>query len=82
MAQLQSCLTDWQPDVVLLDCSLPGLSQAGGLAAIRPTLPVPVIALSIRTEDGPLALAAGADDFIHKSFAPEQVLEIIQKRLA
>ena len=62
------------PDVVLLDCSLPGLPQAGGLAAVRPTLlPVPAIALSIRAEDGPLALAAGADDFIHKFFAPEKI---------
>jgi DNA-binding response OmpR family regulator len=81
LAQLQSCLSEWQPDIILLDCNLPGLSQVGGLAAYRPTLPMPVIALSIRTEDGPLALAAGADDFIHKSFVPEQVLEIIKKRL-
>jgi DNA-binding response OmpR family regulator len=82
LAQLQGCLGGWQPDVILLDCNLPGLSQAGGLTAYCPTLPAPVIALSIRAEDGPLALAAGADDFIHKSFAPEQVLEIIKKRLA
>ena len=81
LAQLQSCLAEWQPDVILLDCSLPGLLPAGGLAAVRSTLLVPVIALSIRTEDGPLALAAGADDFIHKSLAPERVLEIIKKRL-
>ena len=82
LAELQSCLAELQPDVILLDCNLPGLSHAGGLAAYRPALPVPVIALSIRTEDGPLALAAGADDFIHKSFVPEQVLEVIKKRLA
>lgn len=81
LAQLQSCLKTWQPDVILLDCNLPGLPQAGGLAAYCPTLPAPIIALSIRTEDGPLALAAGAVDFIHKSFAPEQVLAIIKKCL-
>ena len=81
LAQLQSCLGKWQPDVILLDYNLPGLAAAGGLATCRRILPVPVIALSIRAEDGPAALAAGADDFIHKSFTPERVLAIIKKNL-
>jgi len=81
LGQLQSCLNEWQPDVILLDYKLPGLAEAGGLAKYLPILPGPVIALSIRTEDGPAALAAGADDFIHKSFAPEQVLAIIKRIL-
>ena len=81
LVHLQSCLDEWQPDVILLDCNLPGLPQAGGLAACRSSLPAPVIALSIRAEDGPPALAAGADGFIHKSFAPEQVLAVIKQRL-
>ena len=79
LAQLQSCLQTWQPDIMLLDYNLPGLSEAGGLAAHCSALPRPVIVLSIRAEDGSLALADGADDFIYKSFAPEQVLAIIKK---
>jgi DNA-binding NarL/FixJ family response regulator len=82
LTQLQSCLAEWQPDVILLDCQLPGLVEAGGLTTYRPSLPGSVIALSIRPEDGPPALAAGVDDFIPKSFTPEQVLAIIKKNLA
>jgi len=82
LAHLQSCLDEWLPDVILLDCHLPGLTQVGGLAAYCPTLPIPVIALSIRTEDSPPALAAGAVGFIHKSLAPEQVLAVIKQSLA
>jgi DNA-binding response OmpR family regulator len=79
LAQLQSWLDRWQPDLILLDYSLPGLAEAGGLIKCRSSWPGPVIALSIRTEDGPLALATGANDFIPKSFAPEQLLAIIKK---
>lgn len=82
LAQLQGCLDQWRPDLILLDYNLPGLAEAGGLAKCRPALPGPVIALSIRSEDRPPALAAGANDFIPKSFAPEQVLAIIKKNLA
>jgi DNA-binding response OmpR family regulator len=82
LVQLHGCLGQWQPDLILLDYNLPGLAEAGGLAKCRPTWPGAVIALSIRTEDGPPALAAGADDFIPKSFAPEHVLAIINKNLA
>ena len=81
LAQLQSCVGQWRPDLILLDYNLPGLAEACGLAKYRPTLPGAVIALSIRTEDGPPALAAGVDDFIPKSFAPEQVLAIMKKYL-
>jgi two-component system KDP operon response regulator KdpE len=80
--QLETSLEEGQPDAIVLDYNLPGLAEAGGLARYRPLMPAPVIALSIRTEDGPSALAAGADDFIYKSFAPEQVLAIIKKYVA
>jgi DNA-binding response OmpR family regulator len=81
LSQLQSCLQTWQPDIILLDYSLPGLPEAGGLAAHCSALPKPIIVLSIRAEDGPLALVDGADDSICKSFAPEQVLAIIKRNL-
>ena len=81
LAQLQGWLGQWRPDLILLDYNLPGLAAAGGLAKCRPALPGAVIVLSIRAEDGPDALAAGANDFIPKSFAPEQVLAIIRKNL-
>lgn len=78
LVQLQSRLERWQPDLILLDYRLPGLAEVGGLAKYRSVLSAPVIALSIRAEDGPAALLAGADEFIHKSFPPDRALAIIQ----
>lgn len=80
-AELQNALEGWQPDVILLDWGLTGLPGASRSAEHCADMPAPVIALSIHAEDGPVALAAGAADFILKSCTPEQVLATVKKFL-
>jgi len=71
---LQS-LIDHRPDVVLLDLGLPDLDGRALLAMIRAVSDVPVIVISAR-DDGPVivsALDAGADDYLVKPFAADQL---------
>lgn len=75
MAQLRTA----QPDVVLLDWELPGLSAIGGLPALRAVCPqLWVIALSGRLEARQAALAAGANAFVSKSKPPDQLLATVR----
>ncbi len=63
------------PDVVLLDLGLPDLDGRALLAMIRAVSSVPVIVVSAR-DDGPEivgALDAGADDYLVKPFAADQL---------
>lgn len=69
-----------QPDVVLLDWSLPEFQGAGDLARYHAQYPATyIVALSVRAEDGPNLLAAGADGFVHKGAAPEQLIGMLQQ---
>ena len=75
LAQLEAT----QPDVVLLDWELPGLSAIGGLPALRAVCPqLRVIALSGRLEARQAALAAGADAFVSKSKPPSQLIATLR----
>ena len=63
------------PDVVLLDLGLPDLDGQALLAMIRAVSTVPVIVVSAR-DDGPqiiAALDAGADDYLVKPYASDQL---------
>jgi DNA-binding NarL/FixJ family response regulator len=71
LARLQAT----QPDLVLLDWELPGLSANGLLPALRSRWPhLKVIALSGRPEARHAALTAGADAFVSKTESPERLL--------
>ena len=74
-----------QPDLVLLDWGLPGLSAVGSLPALRLVCPhLAVIVTSGRPEAGREALAAGADAFVSKVDPPEHLLaalHTVAKRL-
>jgi len=74
MDGLQS-LVAHRPDVVLLDLGLPDLDGASLLAMIRSVSDVPVIVVSARDDgDGIVAvLDAGADDYLVKPFAVDQL---------
>ena len=74
MDGLQS-LVAHRPDVVLLDLGLPDLDGASLLAMIRSVSDVPVIVVSARDDgDGIVALLdAGADDYLVKPFAVDQL---------
>ncbi|MDM7831329.1 response regulator transcription factor [Cellulomonas edaphi] len=64
------------PDVVLLDLGLPDMSGLDVLAALRGWTRVPVVVLSARQhgEDKVEALDAGADDYVTKPFAMNELL--------
>ena len=64
------------PDVVLLDLGLPDLSGIEVLTALRAWSRVPVVVLSARQhgEDKVEALDAGADDYVTKPFAMNELL--------
>jgi len=74
MDGLQS-LVEHRPDVVLLDLGLPDLDGASLLAMIRAVSDVPVIVVSARDEGAGIValLNAGADDYLVKPFAPDQL---------
>ena len=66
----------WHPDVVLLDLGLPDISGLDVIAGIRGWSRVPIVVLSARQhgEDTVAALDAGADDYVTKPFAMNELL--------
>jgi two-component system KDP operon response regulator KdpE len=74
-----------QPDVVLLDLGLPGMSGLEVLKRLREWSDVPVLILSVRDQEAIKveALESGADDFVTKPFGTAELLarlEVIQRR--
>ena len=72
-----------QPDVVLLDLMLPELSGIEVCRRIRKTSDVPVIMLTAKGEvmDKVIGLDSGADDYMTKPFAIEELLARIRAAL-
>ena len=66
----------FNPDLILLDVMLPGLSGLEVLRRIRKTSAVPVIMVTARGEtyDRVNGLNAGADDYLPKPFEIEELL--------
>ena len=66
----------FNPDLILLDVMLPGLSGLEVLRRIRKTSAVPVIMVTARGEtyDRVNGLDAGADDYLPKPFEIEELL--------
>jgi two-component system KDP operon response regulator KdpE len=64
------------PDLVLLDLGLPDMDGADVIRRLRAFSEVPVIILSVRDaqHDKVAALDAGADDYVTKPFAMEELL--------
>ncbi|CAB4723385.1 MAG: response regulator [Actinobacteria bacterium] len=64
------------PDVVLLDLGLPDLDGTEVIAGLRGWSPVPIVVLSARQhgEDKVEALDLGADDYITKPFAMNELM--------
>lgn len=78
-------LREQQPDMVVTDISLPGLS---GIELIRelsrlyPALPTLVLSMHDELVYGERALRAGAQGYLVKQEAPENVIKAIRKVLA
>lgn len=74
-------------DCVILDLGLPGIDGQGVIRRLREWSPVPVIVLSVRDSqhDKIEALDAGADDYVTKPFAMDELLarmRAIERRAA
>jgi two-component system KDP operon response regulator KdpE len=64
------------PDLVLLDLGLPDMDGTEVIRRVRAFSEVPIIVLSVREsqDDKVAALDAGADDYVTKPFAMEELL--------
>jgi two-component system KDP operon response regulator KdpE len=71
------------PDVVLLDLGLPGIDGVDVIRGLRGWTQVPVIVLSARHQGAAKveALDAGADDYVTKPFAMDELLARVRAAL-
>ena len=71
------------PDLILLDLMLPGMSGVDICKEIRKEPNVPVVMLTAKTDtvDVVLGLESGADDYITKPFKPRELIARIRARL-
>lgn len=72
-----------QPDLVLLDVMLPGLSGIEICRRIRDESDTPIVMLTAKsdTSDVVAGLEAGADDYIPKPFKPKELVARVHARL-
>ena len=71
-----------QPDIILTDLGLPGMSGTEGIKRIREIFPdVPIIALTIYDNDTEIfnALCNGANGYLLKNTPPARLLEALQE---
>src|SRR5262249_35302396 len=64
------------PDAVILDLMLPGMNGFEVCTRIREFSPVPILVLTAKGEQGDKirGLDLGADDYLTKPFAPEELM--------
>jgi len=69
-----------RPDVIVLDLGMPGLDGVSVIEAVRGWASTPILVVSGRTDtSGKVdALDAGADDYVTKPFATEELLARIR----
>lgn len=71
------------PDLILLDCMLPGMDGFDVCRRIRRELSAPILMLTAKSEeiDKVLGLELGADDYITKPFSMREVLARVKAQL-
>ena len=71
------------PDLILLDVNLPGMSGVETCREIRRSSEAPIIMLTVRNaeRDKVVALDAGADDYVTKPFGIEELLARVRAAL-
>ncbi len=79
-SQVMAAVEEFQPDLVVLDIMLPGMSGLEVCRQLRARSPIPVIMLTARTEeiDRILGLEFGADDYLVKPFSFRELLARIR----
>ena len=80
---LQIACCSWQPDVVLLDLTLPGVDRFSVYKQVRAKNRTAVIFVigDESGEDEVRSLEAGADDYLAKRFSPEVLLARVRAHL-
>ncbi|HEY4369502.1 MAG TPA: response regulator [Steroidobacteraceae bacterium] len=81
-AAIEAC-TGRKPDLMLLDLGLPDISGLDVIRAVRVWTQLPVIVLSVRSDesDKVSALDAGANDYVQKPFSTAELLARIRASL-
>jgi two-component system KDP operon response regulator KdpE len=81
-AALQT-FTDWQPDLIITDLSMPNMNGLELCRRLRGFSDVPIIVLSVKGEERAKveALDAGADDYVTKPFGIDELLARIRANL-
>lgn len=81
-AGLQLC-EEWHPDLLILDLMLPELSGIEVCRRLRQTSDIPIIMLTAKDDvsDKVMGLDMGADDYMTKPFAIEELLARIRVSL-
>jgi two-component system, OmpR family, KDP operon response regulator KdpE len=76
-------VTDWLPDLLITDLSMPGMSGIELCRAVRERSNIPIIVLSVRGEEKIKieALDAGADDYVTKPFSVNELLARVRANL-
>lgn len=77
-------LAHWQPDLIVLDVNMPGLSGVETLKRLKQAAPfvsVMFISGNTSTDDVITGLDAGADDYIPKPFDPLELLARVRTQL-
>ena len=73
---------EFQPDLLLMDARMPGMSGLETTRQIKAKWPeIKIIILSVFTDYQALALEAGADGFISKSDPPETLRNMLEQVL-
>lgn len=76
-------LTDWPPELIITDLSMPDISGIELTKRVRGKSEVPIIVLSVRGEERSKieALDAGADDYVTKPFSMNELLARVRANL-
>lgn len=81
--QVMNIFNQHEPDLVLLDVMLPGLSGIEVCTLVRERSMVPIVMLTAKGDsyDVVKGLEAGADDYVVKPFNPSELIARIKVRL-
>src|SRR5512136_1289203 len=73
------CIERLQPDLILLDARMPGMTGAEVARIVKHRWPQIKIVVLTMFNDRQRALEAGADAFLTKGIPPEQLLAVLRE---